>query len=253
MSYETIQVTIRNGVCTIRIDRPQANNAINTRLVEEFTAALAECDSATLTPPVSILVIEGSPTVFCSGGDFESIAAASEPADPAPLYDLWLRLTAGPYITVSVVRGRVNAGGLGFVAASDIVLADRTAAFSLSELLFGLFPACVLPFLIRRVGGQKAHYLTLMTRSFGAEDALAWGLVDALDDDVESLLRKHLLRLGRLAPPAIARYKRYRAELDASLKTSRGIALAANCQLFSQPEIQRNIRRYISESKFPWE
>nr|WP_269820011.1 enoyl-CoA hydratase-related protein [Bacillus velezensis] len=42
--------------------------------------------------------------------------------------------------------GVANAGGIGFVAASDIVIADDTAVFSLSELLFGLFPAMVLPF-----------------------------------------------------------------------------------------------------------
>jgi len=62
---------------------------------------------------------------------------------------LWLRLATVRTVTISHVRGKANAGGIGFVAASDIVLADETAQFSLSELLFGLYPACVLPFLIR--------------------------------------------------------------------------------------------------------
>ena len=253
MRYETLEVEIHDCVCTVRINRPGANNAINARLVEELGSVVAQCESTGHDPPITILVLEGSPTVFCSGGDFEAVAAASEPADPEPLYQLWYRLATGPFITVSVVRGRVNAGGVGFVSASDIVLADRSAAFSLSELLFGLFPACVLPFLIRRVGSQRAHYLTLMTRAFGAEEALGWGLVDALDDDVESLLRKHLLRLRRLGKPSIARYKRYFADLAGGLERSKEGALAANREMFGDPEILRNVRRYVAESKFPWE
>ncbi len=66
--------------------------------------------------------------------------------NPERLYDLWLRLATGPFITISHVRGRVNAGGIGFVATSDIVLAERSAQFSLSELLFGVFPARYFPF-----------------------------------------------------------------------------------------------------------
>ena len=251
--FETLDIESRDGVCTVRMQRPGANNAIDSRLVQEFASVVAQCENAS-HPPVTILVLAGSPTVFCSGGDFEAIAGSVEPADPAPLYDLWLRLATGPFVTVSLVRGRVNAGGMGFVAASDIVLTDRSAAFSLSELLFELFPACVLPFLIRKVGSQRAHYLTLMTRSFGAEEALAWGLVDAVEDDVEALLRKHLVRLRRLSKPAIARYKRYFADLTTTtLERSEEAALAANRDMFGRPEVQRNIRRYVTESKFPWE
>jgi polyketide biosynthesis enoyl-CoA hydratase PksH len=127
------------------------------------------------------------------------------------MYQLWLRMVNAPFITISVVRGRANAGGIGFVAASDIVLADQSARFSLSELLFGLYPSCVLPFLVRRTGVQHAHYMTLMTQPFTAQQVQSYGLVDALDDDAGTLLNRHLVRLRRLARPAIGDYKRYMA------------------------------------------
>jgi polyketide biosynthesis enoyl-CoA hydratase PksH len=154
---------------------------------------------------------------------------------------------------VAHVRGKVNAGGMGFVAASDIVLADRSAQFSLSELLFGLFPACVLPFLIRRIGVQKAHYLTLMTKPIAVQEAQAWGLVDAHDADSASLLRTHLLRLRRLSKPAIARYKRYMHDLDRVLQHAKPLALAANREVFSDPENLKGIWRFVEQGKFPWE
>lgn len=256
MSYQTIDVKFHNSVCTVRINRPQANNAINALMIEELREVVALCENAARTPAVTIFVLEGLPEVFCSGGDFEAISVAgiaAEAADPEPLYDLWMRMASGPFITISVVRGRVNAGGVGLVAASDIVLADKSASFGLSELLFGLFPACVLPFLVRRVGLQKAHYLTLMTSAVGAQEALDAGLVDALDDSVEALLRKHLLRLQRLSKPAIARYKAYAAQMAGELERCKPAALEANRTMFGDPEIRRNISRYVSESKFPWE
>lgn len=253
MAYSTLDVTVEDGVCTAVIDRPDAGNTIDARLVEELRAVVARCEREDGAEPVRVLVLRGSADVFCAGGDFDAVAAGRAPVDPESLYDLWQRLATGPFVTVSAVRGRVNAGGVGFVAASDIVLADRSASFALSEMLFGLFPACVLPFLARRVGFQKAHYLTLTTSPVTAETALAWGLVDALDDGLDALLRRHLVRLRRLGRPAIGTYKRYAAGLAGELERGKPAALAANRALFADPEVQRNIRRYVTEMKFPWE
>lgn len=252
MEYETLDVSLRDGVCRVGFKRPETGNAIDSRLVAELAALLERCEAGDAEPPVAVLVLEGSAEVFCAGGDLEA-AARGEPLDPGPLYDVWLRQARGPFVTISVVRGRANAGGLGFVAASDIVLADRTAAFSLSELLFGLFPACVLPFLIRRIGVARANYMTLTTRPLSAEEALQWGLVDALDEAPETLLRKHLLRLRHLGRPALARYKRHLAEIAGDLERCRPAALAANREMFADAEVQRNVRRFVAEKKLPWE
>ncbi|MCY9123483.1 enoyl-CoA hydratase-related protein, partial [Bacillus inaquosorum] len=151
------------------------------------------------------------------------------------------------------VRGRVNAGGIGFVAASDIVLAERSAQFSLSELLFGVFPAAVLPFLIRRMGVAKANYLTIMTKSITAEQADAWGLVDAYEDNSQSLLRKHLLRLKPLTKRAIVRYKQYIHQLYIPLQEAKSLAVEANKEMFSDTQNLSGIFRYIETGKFPWE
>jgi polyketide biosynthesis enoyl-CoA hydratase PksH len=169
------------------------------------------------------------------------------------LYDLWTDLATGPYVTIAHVRGKANAGGIGFVAACDIVLADERAVFSLSELLFGLFPACVLPFLIRRIGVQKAHYMTLMTVPIPVQEAHRWGLVDAYAADSADLLRRHLLRLRRLSKSAIQRYKQYLSALDTFLAASRMPAVAGNREVFSDPENLEKIARFVATGQFPWE
>ncbi|MBJ9679655.1 enoyl-CoA hydratase/isomerase [Burkholderia gladioli] len=257
IDYRTLRVRRQGGVTFVRIERPEADNAINAALLEEMADVLDRCDAAT-----HVIVLEGQADAFCVGADFAEIRAAhagapSEAAraagDPGPLFDLWHRLATGPRIVISHVRGKVNAGGVGFVAASDIVLADDTATFSLSELLFGLMPACVLPFLIRRIGWQRAHYMTLSTQPLDAARALAWGLVDAHDANGEALLRRHLARLRRLDGVAVARYKRYANALTGRFDSDRSLALAANREVFSDPTNLERIVRFVESGIFPWE
>jgi len=253
VNFETIKVHLQESICFIEINRPKANNTINAQLIADFNAALSGCEES-----ATVMVLSGSPEVFCFGADFNDLAAASKASPdqldgPGPLYDLWVKLATGPYVTISHVRGKANAGGVGFVAASDIVLADDTAQFSLSELLFGIYPACVLPFLIRRIGFQKAHYLTLMTQPITAKQAREWGLVDAIESNSEDLLRRHLLRLRRISKSAIRRYKTYMSQVTPSLVDLKSTAVAANLEVFSDPNNLRAIARYVDQGVFPWE
>lgn len=254
MTHETLKVSIGDGICRIAFDRLDAGNAINARMIEEFAEILRGCEgSGPDGAPITILVVEGGENAFCAGGDFEAVAADGAAGDPEPLYDVWRALAKGPFVSIALVKGRANAGGVGFVAACDIVIADAGARFALSELLFGLFPACVLPFLVRRIGHQKAHYMTLMTRPITAADAAASGLVDVVCDDVERELRRHLDRLKHLRKPAIARYKGYMATCHGDVDADRASALAANRACFHDQDVIAGIRRYVAELKLPWE
>lgn len=248
-----VEVRSEGELRFLRLCRPETGNAIDARLIDELARALDEAQRA----QARIVVLEGAPEVFCVGADFGAFdparpAPAAE-ADPAALYELWRRLALGPFVSVALVRGKVNAGGVGFVAACDIVLAEEKAVFSLSEMLFGLLPACVMPFLVRRIGLARANALTLGTQPLPARQAEQWGLVDACEENAENLLRKHLLRLRRLARPAIERHKRYMGELDELIGRARGPAIRFNLEAFADPVNRAQIGRYVSTGRFPWE
>jgi polyketide biosynthesis enoyl-CoA hydratase PksH len=251
MSFETLKVRLEPPVCTIQIDRGAADNSINRSMVEEFHEALNACDG----PSVHVVMVEGLPQVFCLGADFQDYAAdaARNAVDPDMLYGVWERLACGPFVSIAHVRGKANAGGVGFAAACDIVLADSTAQFGLSELLFGVYPACVLPFLMRRVGFQHAHYMTLTTKPVTAEQALSFGLVDECEADSATLLRRHLVRLRRLSKAGIRNYKTYANALNPILTQSRAAAVAANRELFADPTNRDAIKRFAQTGLFPWE
>ena len=252
--FNTLKVRFQDDVCFVQIHRPDANNTINDLLIAEFNRLLDRHEAQ-----IRILVLEGLPEVFCFGADFKSLeqdvarGVQGPLFDPAPMYDLWLRLAMGSFVSVAHVRGAANAGGIGFVAACDIVLCDEKATFGLSELLFGLMPACVLPFLIRRIGPAKANTMTLLTEPVSAQTALDWGLVDDMGADSTNLLRKKLLRLRRLPATGIRRYKRYMDAWGQDLVQARPRAIAANVEVFSDPENQAKIARYVTTGAFPWE
>ncbi|MBT2404436.1 MULTISPECIES: enoyl-CoA hydratase/isomerase [unclassified Streptomyces] len=251
--YETVKVRFENGICFLQMHRPEAGNTISTRLVEECADVVRFAEEH-----ATILVLEGLPEVFCWGADFGELAAGdgedrNGESPAAALYDLWLSLAFGSFVSVAHVRGKANAGGLGFVAACDIVVCADTVMFSLSELLFGLMPACVLPFLTRKVGPAKSNYITLMTQPFTAEQAVNWGLVDVSAENSENLLRRHLLRLRYLPKTGVTRYKKYLRNLDDLLLPSRDKAVAANEEVFSDEDNLRKIERYVKTGQFPWE
>lgn len=252
-AFTTLRVRFDDDIAYLQIHRPEANNAINDSLIAEFTAAMDICDTR-----AKIVVVEGLPDVFCFGADFAELQKSFDgdgvpQQNPGPMYDLWRRLATGPFVSIAHVRGKANAGGMGFVAACDIVLSDSAAVFSLSELLFGLMPACVLPFLVRRIGFAKANFMTLSTQPVTVQTAHEWGLVDAFEDNSENLLRKNLLRLRRLNKKSVTRYKRYMASIENSLDTAESKALAANVDVFSDVENLQRISRYVKTGQFPWE
>lgn len=252
--YQTLQADFRDSVCHIQLTRSDDGNTINDQLVAELHEVLSLCEERS-----SVVVLAGSAQAFCMGADFRDLAraqqsqSAASALDPDALYRLWLRMATGPFITIAHVEGKANAGGLGFVAASDIVLAGEQAQFSLSELLFGLYPACVMPFLVRRVGQQRAHYLTLTAQAISARQAAEWGLVDAVDASSERLLQRHLLRLTRLRKPDLQAYKAYMQKLAPQLLAMQGTAVAANTEMFANPKTRQAITDYVERGVFPWE
>jgi 3-carboxymethyl-3-hydroxy-acyl-[acp] dehydratase len=254
MLYKTIRVNNEGDICYIQFDRESDKNTINQLLIEECLFALKQCRGSS----IKIVVLKSSRDIFCNGADFNEMLSihrnnGDSNHNPEPLYQLWEQLSFGPFITIAQVRGIANAGGIGFVSACDIVLADESAKFGLSELLFGVFPACVMPFLLKRVGYQKAHQLTLMTKPINVETAKQIGLVDDYEIDVDRLLKLHLRRLTCLSRPAIKRYKEYMSEIHSLVHQAKQSALKANQAIFSDKENLQAIFRFVETGQFPWE
>ncbi len=178
---------------------------------------------------------------------------SSETAATSPYLRLLKRFTLSPKVIICRLDGKVIAGGVGLVAASDIVISSERTELSLSEALWGLLPCAVIPFLIRRVGFQKAYFMTLTTKPISAREAQAIHLVDELTDHLDETLRKLSLRLNLLDDKVIVDMKHYFQRMGGLTPEIELAATTEFARLAAQPHVQQNIANYVTKGVFPWE
>jgi len=199
----------------LTLSDPSRGNLLNRALIDSLHAAL---DQVEATPELSLLTISAEGQTFCDGMDFsEALGNSGEAAAEIRLavlrfHALLEHLARLPVVVVAMVEGRVNAGGMGLAAACDLVYALPKADFGLSEILFGLLPATVNPFLVRRTGLQATYRMALTGQRMDAERARACGLVDELISDPADAIRRLRLRTDRLDRRAVARTKAFYAD-----------------------------------------
>lgn len=253
MVYQTLKINHQPPVKRIQIYRPKANNSINSQLTQELLSAL---QAAEAEATVKVEILEGLPDVFCTGMDFQEVAEdklEDQKASPHGYYNILKQISQSGKVILSIVRGKVQTGGVGLVAASDLVIADETVTFVLSELLFGLLPACVLPFLIRRVGFQKAYRLALTTQIISASEAYNWSLIDAYGDNTNKLISQYIQRLKYLPSTGIQELKNYINQLWIIQSETQDLAINKIASLMADPTIQEKIKRFEKEGAFPWQ
>lgn len=252
--YQAIKVKEQKNVVTIQLYRPEAHNSINNALVKEITDTLLRLEEK---PEIKVIILEGLPDNFCTGLDFKAVSDSGADAlfgdDPNGYYEMLVHFSLCSKIIISKVEGKVNAGGIGLVAASDIVIADEKATFGLSEILFGLLPACVMPFLIRRVGFQKAQWMTMITQGISAERAGQIGLADEVTANLNEAVRKNLLRLTKIETATIKELKDYMSKLWIINHKTQELAVSKITSLVSSVKVQTNIKNFIQNGQFPWD
>ncbi len=248
----TVRVAVAGRQVTLLLDRPERANSLNAALVRDLIAAL---DWAEARLDCRLVVLRGHPGCFCTGMDFQEAAAAGD-GERLRMEDymtLLRRLSQSPKVVVARVEGRVVAGGVGLAAASDLVFATPRSEFSLSEALWGILPCCVLPFLIRRTGYQKAYAMTLTTRPVGAAEAAAMHLVDEVTEQPDEALRRLLLRVGLLEEETIVELKAYFRKLWILTPEIERTAVAEIGRLAAKPAVRAAIAGYATDGRFPWE
>lgn len=250
MSGVTLRVQVVHGRRTIQFDRAAQRNSFNSQLFAELDAALddAEQDSA-----CRMIVLEGRDGYFSTGLDLQAGLEQAGPDDAAPYMSTLRRLALFPAFVVANVDGQARAGGLGFVACSDLAIATPRSTFALPEALWGLVPACVGLHLCRRIGVQATKRLCLTTESLSAAQALGLGLVDEVVERPDETLRKLGLKVTRLKRETIGRIKRYFSEVAGIAATAEARAMQETDLGMSDPEVREAIVNFVRHGRFPWE
>lgn len=249
--YQTLLVSTSPTTTRVRLNHAESRNSLSERMLADLHLML---DEAERSPGCRVVVIEGIDDVFCTGMDFtEAIDDSPDRHGSAEsFFALLRRFTTIPRTVISKVDGRVSGGGVGLAAASDLVVAGPNAVFSLPEALWGLLPCCVLPFLIRRVGFQKAYAMMLTTQPVTAGQAQTFHLVDEVSTEPDTVIRRIGFRAAKLTEATVADAKRYGAQLWPITPEMESLAVRELNRLLATAEVKAAIGGFVDRQEFPW-
>ena len=207
-------------VAVITLNDAEHGNLLSPEGLEELAAAL---DRSLKDPRARAIFLRSNGPAFCLGMDLARLAAPGPGTAPADTEKAVARyagvlqaIFSAAVPVVCLVEGEVKAGGVGLVCACDIVVAGERATFELGEVIFGLIPANVLPYMLAlRMAPQKVRYLVMSSRRISAPEALRLNLVDELvpRGEAEHRVRDIFKRLLCSSPRALAAVKEFTEEL----------------------------------------
>jgi enoyl-CoA hydratase/carnithine racemase len=174
------QVGREGRVLEIAIDRPEQRNALNYETVAELIGHLRAADA---DDEIGVVLLYGNGPCFCAGGDLSEFErnrgqSATEYHESGAAWAELMTIIPSLDVPVVVAAHRYAlAGGLGLVAAGDVVFAAEGTQMALTEVRIGLFPAIVFATVANAAGARAARELALSGRRIDATEAQRLGLV----------------------------------------------------------------------------
>jgi enoyl-CoA hydratase len=185
VNTDAVMVSRTASTLTITLNRPHHGNAVSRAVQDQLAEALR---LVLLDDSIQHILLTGSGSHFCTGGDLNEFGSFSDPATShlvrlqrSPARLLGLVRQSDVDITVRV-HGASAGSGVEIAAFGSTVRAHRDATFWLPELSLGLVPGSGGSVsIVNRIGGQRTAWLLLTGNRIDAPTALAWGLVDVID------------------------------------------------------------------------
>ncbi|HEY1447773.1 MAG TPA: enoyl-CoA hydratase/isomerase family protein [Caulobacteraceae bacterium] len=241
---ETVSVTIDGHVAVVEFSRPPHNFA-SVELMRDLADALDDVD-ADRALRASVMI--GAGKSFCAGADLASPTGVGGEgmAGVSPLYVEAVRLFSTRKPIVAAVQGAAVGAGLGLALVADFRVAAPEARFCANFVKLGFHPGFGVTYTLPRViGEQKALLMCLTGRRVRGEEALAWGLADALAP-LAGLRAEALALAGELAanaPLAVeATRATMRAGLAAAVKARTDLELVEQTRLRATKDFAEGVR-----------
>jgi len=173
-----VEVSVdEHHVALVRLNRPEARNALSPEMRVEIVEALERLDA---DPEVRCIVLAGSDKFFAAGADIRAMAERPLDAPPDPEgMRFWSRISAIQTPIIAAVAGYAFGGGCELALACDMIVCDEKTRFGQPEITLGIIPGGGgTQRLARAVGKQRAMEYVLTGRRWDAQTAERWGLVN---------------------------------------------------------------------------
>lgn len=255
---EFIQIEEKGAVSFVSLNRPDVKNAMNPEMMTEIIEAFSNLSSQTRA-----VVVRGAGDFFCAGGDLNWMKSSAQKtkseneADALHLAKMIRTVDECPVPVITQVKGGAFGGGVGLVAASDIVIAEEKAVFSLSEVKLGLIPAIIGPIVMRKIGMSEARRFYLTGKRFSAHEAKHIHLVHEVVpmSSILSVTNDYLKEFESSGPEAVRTAKKLIREM------SEGLLWKANAsdvtsKILSEvrvgAEAQAGMKAFLERTSPPW-
>lgn len=259
-SMSVLRRDLSPGVVEVRLNRPDRRNAFDAQTIAALTAMFKEIAN---DRAVRCVLLRGEGKVFCAGADADWMRAAARQdkaanlADARQLAEMLRTVYEAPQLTVALVHGAAIGGGAGLVAACDVAVAVKGTKFRFTEILLGLTPATISPFVMDAIGPSRARALFATAEGFDADYAEQIGLVHFVVDDETRLDEEGARQVGQClaaAPGAVADAKALVRELtgrrisaDLDFETAQRIAARR-----ASDEGREGLAAFIEKRKPNW-
>jgi enoyl-CoA hydratase/carnithine racemase len=252
---EEVVIEQRDHIRIVRINRPEARNALNPAVIGGIGRGVEAADA---DPEVRAVVITGTgDRAFCAGMDLRGFAEGDRSGGDAEGADSYLRFLRGGIgkPVVGAANATAVAGGFELLLACDLVVASEHAQFGLPEVKRGLFPAGGGVLLGRRLPLAVALELGLTGDTIDATRALSFGLVNrvvpherVLDEAVALAVR-----IAENGPLAVRATKRLmRDALDVSRDEMWERQAAASAEVFGSEDAKEGARAFVEKRAPNW-
>lgn len=219
MDYQTLLVSVADKVATVTLNRPDVRNAFNETSIAELTLAFDELGH---DESVRAIVLAANGPAFCAGADLNwmkkmaGYSDAENQADAMRLASMLRTIYYCPKPVIAKVQGDCYAGGMGLVAACDIVVAAEGVNFCLSEVKLGLIPATISPYVIKAMGEQAARRYFLTAERFSALEAKQMGMAHevVVPEELDAAVAAIAKALVTNSPNAVREAKRLVREVS---------------------------------------
>lgn len=259
MDCQTLHITRDGQVATVTLNRPDVRNAFNETTIAELTQVFQQLDK---DDTVRAVVLAANGPAFCAGADLNwmkkmaDYTHAENLADAGQLAAMLAAIYRCSKPVLAKVQGDCYAGGMGLVAACDIVVCVDSANFCLSEVRLGLIPATISPYVIKAMGESAARRYFITAERFSATEAQRCGLVhelvsaEALDSKVAELTKA----LVSNSPHAVRQAKRLVQEVAGREITAELIAATVEgiAQIRASEEGREGVRSFLEKRKPSW-
>lgn len=196
-AFKTLELEIKADVAVIWLNRPEIHNAFNEVMIQE----LIDCiEAINQMDEIRILVIRGRGKSFCAGADLNWMRGVAQYTfeqnfrESLNLSKCFFTIYTCKKPTIAVVHGAAIGGANGLLASCDFAFAEDNTTFSLSEVKIGVVPACISPYVTKRVGEYGSRELMLTGRRIKGREAEHFRLVnkslpaEELDNHVNSVI-----------------------------------------------------------------